>query len=183
MSEDQLINFNQDGISDAEIIKQILSGDKQAFEIILNRYQRPILGYLCRLLNFNQSDAEDALAETFLKLFLNLASYNPNLKFSSWLYRIAHNEAVNIIRKKSKYYVVEIEKMEKSVEFENIFDRKHDLEKILKSLSLEDKNILTLFYLEGLNTKQIAEIMKTTTNNISVKLNRARNRARKNTQN
>lgn len=165
--------------TDQEIIARTLSRDKDSFAIIVNRYQRPILIYLLRLLNYNQSDAEDVLAETFLKVYLNLGGYNPTLKFSSWLYRIAHNEAVNLIRKKSKYFIVDINTLGLSQDFNFEKSQTLDLEKILTALPADDRNVLVLFYLEDMSHREIAEILKTSENNVAVKLNRARKKAKK----
>jgi RNA polymerase sigma-70 factor (ECF subfamily) len=53
------------------------------------------------MLNFHNQDSEDLISEVFIKAHLNLASYNSKYKFSSWLYHIAHNEAINFLKKKT----------------------------------------------------------------------------------
>ncbi len=171
---------NLDDLKDEEVVSLILERDKELFGEVVGRYQNRIFAYCLRLLNFNRQDAEDVTGETFLKVFINLAGFNPSLKFSSWIYRIAHNEAVNLIKKKSKFYTVQMEKLEtipEEIDFEK--PRKDDLEKILNRLNLDDKNLLTLFYLEERSLKEISEILKITENNVAVKLNRARNKAKK----
>ncbi len=165
-------------MSDQEVITKVLAGDKASFEVIILTYQKPILFYLMRLLNFNQHDAEDALSETFLKVYVNLASYNPSLKFSSWLYRIAHNEGVNIIRQKSKTYSVDIDLLDIPANIDFNKPSKTDLEKILNKLKEEDKNILILYYLEDKSLKEISEILKISENNATVRLKRARDKAK-----
>ncbi|GAB4143739.1 MAG: RNA polymerase sigma factor [Patescibacteria group bacterium] len=169
--------------TDLEIVNLILGGEYEHISEIMSRYQRPLFGYILRLLNFNRQDAEDVLSETFIKVYINLASFKQHLKFSSWLYRIAHNEAVNLIKKKSKYYLVDIKDLDLSVEKSEEVDYRYDLELILKALPVDDRNILILFYLEELSLKEIAEVLKITENNAAVKLNRARQKARKITHN
>jgi RNA polymerase sigma-70 factor, ECF subfamily len=168
-------------VTDQEIIKSILDGDQSAFAELIQRYQRQILVYCLRLLNFHHEDAEDVVSDTFLKVYVNLAGYNPSLKFSSWLYRIAHNEAVNLIAKKSKYRLNPIESEENNLSVTIDFEKPNtaDIELILSKLAVDDRNVLTLFYLEEKSLKEIGEIMKISDNNVAVKLNRARTRAKK----
>lgn len=166
-------------MTDQELVELILEGEKDYFEELLSRYQRQIFVYLLRLLNFHQEDSEDVLSNTFLKVYINLASYNSKMRFSSWIYRIAHNEAVNYIKKKSKNFTSDIEKVE--IGFEIDFDKpkKDDLEKVLNKLKPDDKNILILFYLEERTVREISDILKISESNVKVRLNRARNRAKK----
>jgi len=167
--------------SDQEIISDVLSGNSEAFSEILNRYQDPIYRYCFRLLNFHPQDSEDATSETFLKAYKSLASYNSNLKFSSWLYRIAHNTAVNLIRDKSKLFYIDIENFWHipDTKTENTTISKADLEKVLDRLNPTDKSLLILFHLEEKSLKEIGQIFKLTENTVAVKLKRARLKAKK----
>lgn len=167
-------------LSDEKVVSLVLEGDLEKYAEIVERYQDKILRYLNRLLNYNQQDAEDTTSETLLKAYLNLASFNSKLRFSSWLYRIAHNEAVNLIKKKSKAYTVDID------EYENHFatddnqqPNRKDLEQTLSHLSVEDRNILALFHFEEKTLKEMSDILKITENHVAVKLKRARVRAKK----
>lgn len=185
-------NPDQSNLTDNEVIKSVIDGKKQDFEILSNRYYKRILAYLCRLLNFNQGDAEDVLQDTFLNAYVNLVTYNPNLSFSSWLYRIAHNLAVDLIRKNAKYYTLDTNDIANQnhihdnqaviVQTESELEKpinKNRLSSILKKLDLETRNILTLFYLQGLSLEEISDISKTTTNAVASRLKRARDKARK----
>lgn len=167
---------------DEELAALSLENNHLAFEELVNRYQQPIYRYCLRILNYNEQDGEDATSETFYKAFKHLSSYNPKLKFSSWLYRIAHNTSVNIIRSNSKIFTVRIESFfsmvdpRKSKESTITVD---ELEKILNKLSPIDKSLLVLFHLEEKSLKEISDIFKLSENTIAVKLRRARARARK----
>jgi len=165
-------------MSDEELVKQVLDGQKDCFTEIVEKYQRQIFVYILRLLNFHEQDAEDTLGQTFMKCYQNLAGFNNSLKFSSWLYRIAHNEAVNLIRKKSKEYTFELKQTLEIANFDFDKPKKADLEKILTKLKTEDNNILNLFYFQEKSIKEIGEILKISDSNVKVKLNRARNKAK-----
>lgn len=171
--------------TDQEIVSLVLAGNKDAFAELLNRYKEPIYRYCFRLLNFHPHDSEDATSETFLKAYKALASYNSNLKFSSWLYRIAHNTAVNLIRDKSKLFYIDIENFwhipDTKTEESNF--SKEDLEKILNKLNPIDKSLIILFHLEEKSLKEIGQIFKLTENTVAVKLRRARLKAKKLIQN
>jgi RNA polymerase sigma-70 factor, ECF subfamily len=179
-------------LTEKQIIQSIINGKKEDFEILVNEYYQQILAYLLRILNYNQHDAHDVLQETFTNAFVNLVTYNSNLQFSSWLYRIAHNLSVDLIRKKSKYYTIDtsdsitqnqihsnqivIEKQQ--TQHQNSIDKQR-LESVLSRLDIETRNILTLFYLQGLNLNQISDIFKTSSNTIAARLKRAREKAQR----
>ena len=166
-------------MTETEIIEKILQGDVDKFSLLLDKYQRQILAYTARLLNYNQHDAEDVTSNAFVKAFVNLAGFNQTLKFNSWLYRIAHNEAVNFIKQNSRYFTFDNQTFEAPVNFDFDKPNKEDLEKILSRLKIEDKNILVLFYLEEKSLREISQILKITENNAKVKLHNARNKAKK----
>ena len=170
-----------DSISDEDLVEKILSKDHSAFEELVNRYQTPILRYTSRLLNFHPQDGEDVTSEVFFKAYKNLASFKSNLKFSSWLYRIAHNCCVNLIRDKSKLFYVDIETFwGVPAKFKDEIKLTHDeLEKVLAKLNPDDRNLLILFHLEEKSLREISDIIKLTENTVAVKLRRARIRARK----
>jgi RNA polymerase sigma-70 factor, ECF subfamily len=167
--------------SDEDLVKLVLRDDKTAFEELVNRYQAPILRYCKRLLNYHTQDAEDVASDVFYKAYKSVASFSTNLKFSSWLYRIAHNTSVNLIRDKSKLFYVDIEEfwhIPQTTKEEPKID-KIQLEKALDQLSSTDKSLLILFHLEEKSLKEISDIFKLSPNTIAVKLKRARERARK----
>jgi RNA polymerase sigma factor (sigma-70 family) len=168
-------------MEDAEIVKKILEGDLTLFEEIVNRYETQILVYTKRILNNNQQDAEDTTAETFFKCYKNLASYNSEYKFSSWLYRIAHNNAVNLIHSKSKLFYIDINDFWQipTNTKEELPLTKNELDKILDKLRFDDKNVLVLFYLQEKSLREISDILKISENAVAKRLTRARDRARK----
>jgi RNA polymerase sigma-70 factor (ECF subfamily) len=80
-------------------VTQALGGSQSAFEQILRRYQRPVLGFLYRLTGDFQL-AEDLAQETFVKAFRSLAAFDTTRRLSSWLFRIAHNTGMDALRKR-----------------------------------------------------------------------------------
>jgi len=81
------------------LIQRTLAGEKEAFEMIIQKYQRPLLNYIGRTLG----DYEMALEftqEVFIKTYSSLHTYQPNYKFSTWLFKIASNYIIDYWRKK-----------------------------------------------------------------------------------
>lgn len=87
-------------LSDEEIVKLTLS-DKSSFGDLVDRYQAKLNRYIIRLGIHDPDDQLDVLQEIFLKTYKNLNSFDTSLSFSSWIYRIAHNEAISWYRKKN----------------------------------------------------------------------------------
>ena len=87
--------------SDLELISGALKGKENSFEELVKRYQRPVVGYVYRMLN-DYDAALDVTQEVFIKVYRSLDRYSSDYKFTTWLYRIAHNAAIDHIRRNSK---------------------------------------------------------------------------------
>ncbi len=85
--------------TDEEIVRRTLS-DKEAFALLIERYEAKLLRYLERLGVGVREDREDILQNAFIKAYKNLNGFDLTLSFSSWMYRIAHNEAMSFFRSK-----------------------------------------------------------------------------------
>lgn len=88
-------------LSDAELITKSIAGREDGFEELVSRYQRPIVSYVYRMLN-DYDASLDVTQEVFIKVYNSLERYSSEYKFSTWLYRIAHNAAIDHIRRNSK---------------------------------------------------------------------------------
>jgi RNA polymerase sigma-70 factor (ECF subfamily) len=84
---------------DRELVKRTLQGDKQAFEMILNKHQQPLLNYIGRMVG-NRELALDFTQEVFIKTYTSLSTYQPQFKFRTWLFKIASNFVIDFWRKK-----------------------------------------------------------------------------------
>ncbi len=86
-------------MTDAELVQHALAGSQDAYADLLARYERPVFTLVLRMVR-DRSAAEDLAQEAFLKAFDKLATYDPGRKFSSWLFKIAHNTAVDRLRRR-----------------------------------------------------------------------------------
>lgn len=83
--------------NDAEVMLRVKAGDDSAFEYLVQKYRRPMVSFMYRMAH-NAAAAEDLAQEVFLRVYRSRANYEPSAKFSTWLYRIATNLAVNHAR-------------------------------------------------------------------------------------
>jgi len=92
----------EDEHSDQLIIKQILDGQKDLFRLLVRRYERHILGMGMSFFR-NKEDASDYAQEVFIKIFRNLSGFEGRSRFSTWLYKIAYNTAINGKNRRKEY--------------------------------------------------------------------------------
>lgn len=85
-------------LSDGDLIVAAVAGRSESFEELVRRYQRPITGYVFRIVGEYEASL-DVTQEVFIKVYNSLAKYSSEYKFSTWLYRIAHNAAVDHLRR------------------------------------------------------------------------------------
>src|SRR5262245_52619674 len=85
-------------LADGELVRSALAGRESGFEELVRRYQRPIAAYVYRMLG-DYDAALDLTQEVFIKVYNSLARYRSEFKFSTWIYKIAHNAAIDTLRR------------------------------------------------------------------------------------
>jgi len=88
---------SSEGLSDAQVMLRVKAGDESAFDYLVQKYRRPMLGFMYRMAH-NSAVAEDLAQEVFLRVYRSRENYEASAKFTTWLYRIASNLAVNHAR-------------------------------------------------------------------------------------
>ncbi len=86
-------------LDDEDLVVFVREKDKEAYGFIVDRYEKRIFYYINRLIN-NPEEAKNLTQQTLVNAYVNIYSFDKNKKFSSWIYRIAHNLAVNWLKKK-----------------------------------------------------------------------------------
>lgn len=184
--------MNNKKMSDAELVKKARENNDYFAEII-GRYEKKLFRYLRRLTCFEKQDIEDLLQEIFIKIYKNLNNFDASFSFSSWAYRIAHNEAVNYIKKhKNKKTVplknddedtaslIDILKSDDDVKDKVIKkESAENLKKLLYSLPKKYSDVLILYYLEEMDYSMISDVLKKPMGTIATLLNRAKSRLKK----
>src|SRR5216684_2187255 len=87
-------------LADVELVQSAIAGRETSFEELVRRYQRPISAYVYRMVG-DYDAALDLTQEIFIKVYGSLARYRAEFKFSTWIYKIAHNSAVDHLRRNS----------------------------------------------------------------------------------
>ena len=100
MAEATLTLDNIRMLTDGDLVVSAVAGRSEPFEELVRRYQRPITGYVFRIVGEYEASL-DVTQEVFIKVYNSLAKYSSDYKFSTWLYRIAHNAAVDHLRRNS----------------------------------------------------------------------------------
>ena len=167
-------------LKDEELVQLICNEDQEQYRELIRRYQDRLLKYAYYLIN-NREDAHDAVQEAFIKAFINLRGFDTKKKFSSWIYRIVHNESINIIKKK-KYIVPkdyqELERMEDTdVDIEKQAEKEEMtsmLTQYLDQLPVNYKECLILYYLEEKSYEEISEILQKPIGTISTNISRGK---------
>lgn len=83
--------------TDVQLMLEVKAGDEQSFALLLHRYRSPVINFLYRMVK-NRAQAEDLAQEVFLRVYRARGGYEPSAKFSTWLFRIATNLALNAAR-------------------------------------------------------------------------------------
>ena len=172
--------MNVSKLTDEELVVKTRETDSEFYSYLVKRYQEKLYRYIMRLINRDE-DARDITQNTFIKAFVNLHRFDSKLKFSSWIYRIAHNESVNFLKKNSRVIHVDDDSLSKlkdetkdSVEELITKERVDKLEKCLKEIPIKYREPLVLFYLEEKSYEEISDILRTPTNTVGTFLHRGK---------
>jgi RNA polymerase sigma-70 factor (ECF subfamily) len=141
-------------------VAQALAGSQPAFEQIVRRYQRPLINLIARMTG-DPAGAEDLAQETFVKAFRNLAAFDPTRRFSSWIFRIAHNTALDAIRR-ARVSPGPLEADPPGPQAPDPVEREalgRALDVALRKLRAEYRTAIVLRYEEGLAYEDVALVM------------------------
>jgi len=165
---------------DIVIIHQVLQGDQNAYRLIVDKHKYHVLNLIYRIVG-NREEAEDLAQDVFVKVYQKLGSFKEQSKFSTWLYRIAYNEAVSTMRKR-KVEWTEINEVNAIAHDEAFFDdyentdelKAHYLPRALKELNADDQLLISLYYQQMLSVSDIEAVVGLSQSNIKIRLYRAR---------
>lgn len=171
-------------IQDQELVKKSLE-NPQAYAQLVERYEKPLFRYVMRLGCPTSEDAHDILQDTFIKAFVNLNDYDHEFKFSSWIYRIAHNETISFFRKaKIRPVIAETEEQLRFIE--QISDGKNlvaesdnklfvsYIREAVSGLNKKHRDVLILRFLENKSYEEISDILQIPIGTVATMINRGK---------
>ncbi|HEY3567886.1 MAG TPA: sigma-70 family RNA polymerase sigma factor [Thermoanaerobaculia bacterium] len=176
--------------TDAELVASALRGSQDAFRELVKRFERPVYSLVLRMVQ-DPATAEDLAQEVFVKAFRALKSYDPQWKFSSWLFKIAHNTTIDHLRRGTPE-TVPLEAGEddegrgglaavladRSVEDPGAAAERHDLarslERAIRRLRPDYREAVLMFYVHGASYQEICEVTGQPLGTVKTNLHRAR---------
>lgn len=173
--------------TDEEIAASVQQGDADAFGELITRYEEKLTRYGRRFLS-NPQDIEDLVQDVMIKTYTNIQSFNTDMRFSPWIYRIAHNTFVNALKKQSRfgYNVFDVDTIlpqlkasERADEFALSSELSAEMELYLNQLDPKYREPLVLFFYEELSYQEISDVLHIPVTTVGVRINRAKEKLRK----
>ncbi|HYE15069.1 MAG TPA: sigma-70 family RNA polymerase sigma factor [Pyrinomonadaceae bacterium] len=159
-------------LADVDLVRRAIAGREDGFEELVRRYQRPIVAYVYRMVG-DYDAALDLAQEVFIKVYNSLGRYRPEFKFSTWIYRIAHNAAIDHLRREGSARTEELEvEGEGGRAFEKPLaskaptpeqeserrERRAEIEEVVGQLPPAYRELIVLRHANDLSYDEIAEV-------------------------
>ena len=163
--------------TDEEIVEVVRNSNKELYALIIERFQPRLIRYATYLLG-DLDKATDAVQESFIKAYINLNGFDTKKKFSSWIYRIVHNEVINMINKNKKLITFGQEvDFDTNEDLEEAFDKESLrilAHSCLEQMELKYREPITLYYLEDKTYDEISDILRLPLGTVAIRLKRAK---------
>lgn len=181
-----LVGTTMENLTDEEIAKRVQEGDREIFGVLVDRYEQKLLRYGKKFLS-RPEDVQDIVQDVFIRAYENIQSFDTTQRFNSWIYRIAHNAYVNVLRR-NVYAPTLLDFDTVLVHFkyddpsESERDQKYMRELIdqgMSTLSPKYREVLILHYFEDMAYKDIADVLRIPTGTVSIRLKRAKEALKK----
>ena len=177
--------LTEDPREDRELVLRCLKNDQAAYRRLLEKYRRPVYGIVRRMIP-DDEDARDLAQEAFIRAFRNLDQFDPERRFSSWLFRIAHNLCIDHYRRRKLDLVPMVRRGDGEEEpwdlpdgtpgpGEEFSDRERSRKLILavESLPPAYRSVIVLRHQQGLAYEEIAEVLELPLGTVKARIHRA----------
>lgn len=178
--------LNINSAADRDLVVSAARGFEGSFEELVKRYQRPIAAYVYRMVG-DYDAALDLTQEIFVKIYGSLSRYRPEFKFSTWIYRIAHNAAIDYLRRnngreRSLVSGTESDHYDLSIRSEGLSpeqqseraERRVEIEAVVRSLPTAYRELIVLRHSQDLTYEEIVEVTGLPLGTVKNRLFRAR---------
>jgi len=185
------------GLTDQDVVERARQGREPAFRELIRRYERPVFSLIYRLVR-DRERAEDLAQDTFIKVLNALDRYDPSYKFSSWIFKIAHNTALDDLRRKhpdtlsihgsphattddqiEATSLTPVSGEETPEEFTSSREIGSHIERAIATLRVEYRTAILLCHVEGRPYEEVARIMDVPLGTVKTYIHRARNELKK----
>jgi RNA polymerase sigma-70 factor (ECF subfamily) len=170
-------------LTDEQLAELCREGNKEAFSVLVERYQNQIFSLAFRL-GGDYDEAKDMAQEAFIRVFQNINAFNQGSRFFPWFYRVAHNSCINSLNKRGRRHIStenlfteEMDATPTAINPEYELEKKEDaalIGKCLRELPPQFRIPLMLKYIEGLSYKEMAEKLDLPVSTIETRLFRGR---------
>lgn len=173
-------------MTDEQIAELVQNGNADAFGDLISRFEAKLKRYARKFLNY-EHEIDDLVQDVFIKAYTNIQSFNTELKFSPWIYRIAHNTFVNELKRKSKggFQFFDADTILPHLPSDETADGdildaeiQAEIDSLIENLSPKYREVIVLHYFEHLSYQEISEILKIPITTIGVRMTRARKKMR-----
>lgn len=174
---------------DEQIIQMVNAGDREAYKYLVDRYADSILNFCYRYL-YSREEAEDATQDVFLKAYQALPNWQPKAQFKTWLYRIAINHCLNLVRRRKKVQFTGFENQHPTVEktenpepvdktraFDEVMiadQERASIRRAVDQLPENQRQVIILFHFQDLSYKEIAQVLNLSINSVESRIFRAK---------
>ena len=166
--------------ADSDLVKDCISGNKQAFETLIERYKKQVFNVALRIIN-NYDDAVEITQTTFIKAFEKLHTFDKTRKFFSWLYRIATNESINYLKSRKNIESLDENLVSSEHNPEQHFaesEQDESIQQAIMRLTPEHRVVIVLCHFNNLSYKEIGTILDLPTRTVKSRLFSARRNLR-----
>jgi len=176
-------------ISDNELAHQALVGNQDAFEVLVRRYERLLFRLIYRYVGEYQ-EAHDVLQQVWLQLYLSLPKLYPHVHLKPWLFRVAHNRSLDVLRRRRLLTFSEVETGNEEDEggfLNTILDTSLTPEELVEQCDLQQaiqcaiqalprtyRSVVLLYYKEQMNYAEIAQVLKVSVSTVKARFYRAK---------
>lgn len=172
------------GKTDEEIVLLVKTGDIESFRELVDRYESKLKRYSRKFL-FDRSDTDDLVQDVFIKAYVNIQSFDNSKMFSPWIYRIAHNEFVNALKKKlsSRIFSLDLDTFfphpiapDTADDFLEKQFTSSILDKHLKQIDPKYREPMILYFFEDMDYKEISQILEIPISTVGVRIKRGKDK-------
>jgi len=171
-----------DSLSDEQIAVSVQGGDSELFGELIDRYEAKLKRYGQKFLSY-QDEIEDLVQDVFIKSYTNIQSFDAKLRFSPWIYRVAHNTFVNELKRKQRRgpvvfdfdTVLPVLSAKETTDAEVLSaELRSELDELLIEIPTKYREVLVLHYFEELSYKEIGEVLQIPVTTVGVRMTRGR---------